>query len=176
MIGKYDYAVSWLKESLQRYNEEEYKTVGLEPILQYYVFASYKQGVVVQNFLKVTLVGSVGEPYHTSAKTFFWLIGAVACRGCWCCRLPNRRRVMEPTPGWIRQISSIIHGFCMIRYATFAGRTVPACSLLVLLGTSFISESRIVTKHCLSASTGTKSYSKSTKVTLLTKIIWCELI
>lgn len=53
MIGQYDYAVSWLKESLQRYHKEGHKTVTLEQILQYYVFASYKQGVMIhQNLVR----------------------------------------------------------------------------------------------------------------------------
>ncbi len=30
MIGQYDYAANWLKESLQRYYTEEYKTASLE--------------------------------------------------------------------------------------------------------------------------------------------------
>ncbi len=47
MIGQFDYAVSWLEESLQRYHNEEYKTVKLEQILKYYVFASYKLGMPV---------------------------------------------------------------------------------------------------------------------------------
>nr|CAH0104732.1 unnamed protein product [Daphnia galeata] len=48
MIGQYDYAISWLKESLQRYHKEGHKTVKLEQILQYYVFASYKQELTQQ--------------------------------------------------------------------------------------------------------------------------------
>jgi len=46
LIGADDYAVDWLRESLRRYATEEHKSAEKADILQYYAFATYKQGIL----------------------------------------------------------------------------------------------------------------------------------
>ena len=53
MIGEFDYASSWMREALHKYDLEkpECKTAELEHIFEFYAFSTYKQGNIQMGML-----------------------------------------------------------------------------------------------------------------------------